>query len=135
MFLDLTAFIELIPTSKAYLLTALATTWGPGNARQYATWPLIATIFCAEDATYLRFNWTQNIGWRCQSFAIGRACLAIAGVRTFILKLDESPKWIASRGQLDQAVSNIAEISRSNKSHFRVLANDPRAVPLDRPLV
>ena len=53
-------------------------------------------------------------------------------VHAFVPTLVESPEWVASRRKLDQAVSNIAEISRTNKSHFRLLTNDLRAVPVDK---
>lgn len=41
-------------------------------------------------------------------------------VRSFVLQTAESPKWLVTQGRLDDAVSSINTISRTNKSTFEI---------------
>ena len=40
----------------------------------------------------------------------------MAGIRGFLLKLEESPGWLIAQGRLDEAASSMAEVARVNQS-------------------
>ena len=63
------------------------------------------------------------MGWRYIDIVLGGLCLIMSIVRSLILGMHESPKWLVSKGRIDDAVTALNSISSKNKSEF---AADPQ---------
>ncbi|KAF4539073.1 Sugar transporter [Lasiodiplodia theobromae] len=119
--IDLTVFIEALPKTHTYLMTGLAATWGVGTAiGALIAWPLIANYSCPQDSTPATCHRSENMGWRYQYITVGGMCLVMAIVRIFIFRMEESPIWLASQGELTKAVANINRIATTNRSDHRL---------------
>lgn len=136
--IDLTVFIEALPKTHTYLMTGLAATWGvgtaigaligePSNVTNFqietddpTAWPLIANYSCPQDSTPATCHRSENMGWRYQYITIGGICLVMAIVRIFIFRMEESPIWLASQGELAKAVASINQIATANRSDHRL---------------
>ena len=81
-------------------------------------WPLVVNFCCPQGATSETCTKADNMGWRYLYIIIGCLCLIMSIVRSFALGMTESPKWLISQGNLDEAVASVNIISRLNKSSF-----------------
>lgn len=136
--IDLTVFIEALPRTHTYLMTGLAATWGLGTTigalidkpskgitfrigtDGLTAWPLIANYSCPQDSTPATCHRSDNLGWRYQYITVGAICLVMAVVRIFIFRMEESPIWLASQGELTKAVASINQIATANRSDHRL---------------
>ena len=71
------------------------------------------------------------MGWRYLYIILGGLCLVMSVLRTFALGMSESPKWLVSRGQLNEAVASINTISKVNKSTYVMMVDQLRPYELE----
>ncbi|KAF9883609.1 hypothetical protein FE257_003116 [Aspergillus nanangensis] len=123
--IDLTVLAECLPRKWGFLLTALACLWGLGNAiTGLIAWPLVVNFCCPTDATPDTCKKADNMGWRYLYIILGGLCLIMSLLRMLILGMNESPKWLVSRGKLDQAVNSVNAISQTNNSTYTMTIDD-----------
>lgn len=60
------------------------------------------------------------MGWRYLYIILGVLCLFMTILRSFSLRMSESPKWLVLQGRREEAVASINTISRINKSAYRM---------------
>ncbi|KAJ6098915.1 sugar transporter [Penicillium canescens] len=117
--IDLTVLAESLPRKWGFLLSALACLWGLGNTfTGLIAWPLVANFCCPDGATPATCTKSDNMGWRYLYIIIGCLCLVMSILRSFVLDMSESPKWLISQGKLNEAVVSINKISKINKSAY-----------------
>ncbi|OQE27976.1 hypothetical protein PENFLA_c005G10105 [Penicillium flavigenum] len=117
--IDLTVFAECLPRRWGFLLTGLVCLWGLGSAiTGLIAWPLVVNFCCPQHATSAICSKADNMGWRYLYIILGVFCLLMSILRTFVLGMSESPKWLASQGNREDAVVSINTISRVNKSTY-----------------
>lgn len=66
------------------------------------------------------------MGWRYLYIILGGLCLIMSVLRTFTLGMSESPKWLVSRGELNEAVASINTMSKLNKSTYVMMVDQLR---------
>lgn len=64
------------------------------------------------------------MGWRYLYITLGGLGLVMSIFRSFVLHSQESPKWLAANGRVEEAVVALNSISKSNKSQHRVTHED-----------
>ncbi|KAH6894047.1 MFS general substrate transporter [Coprinopsis sp. MPI-PUGE-AT-0042] len=109
---DSAIFLEFIPASHQYLLTVLSIWWAFGQLiGSLIAWPLIKNFSCASADDCPK---SSNMGWRYFIFTMGGLMLLLWGVRFFLFKLYESPKFLMGRGKDDEAVEVIHKLAGHN---------------------
>lgn len=83
-------------------------------------WPLVVNFCCPQGATPATCRKSDNMGWRYLYIILGVLCLFMAILRSFSLRMSESPKWLVLQGKRDEAVASVNTISRINKSAYRM---------------
>lgn len=81
-------------------------------------WPLVVNFCCPPGATPTTCRKPDNMGWRYIYIILGVLCLVMSVLRTFSLRMRESPKWLVSQGRREEAAASINTISRINKSSY-----------------
>ncbi|QLI72257.1 Major facilitator-type transporter hxnZ [Metarhizium brunneum] len=123
--IDLTVFIEALPKSKDYILAAIPLWWSLGGVVGcLIIWPLTVNFSCPQDSTPETCHSSQNMGWRYQYIAIGALSFIMASVRIFLLKMEESPKWLISQGRFDDAMTSLSRMAHVNKRATTITAGD-----------
>ncbi|KAE8140037.1 major facilitator superfamily domain-containing protein [Aspergillus pseudotamarii] len=103
------------------IFVVLAAFFGGGNS-----WPLVVNFCCPAGATPETCTKANNMGWRYLYIILGGLCLVMSVLRTFALGMSESPKWLVSRGELNEAVASINTISKVNKSTYVMMVDQLR---------
>ncbi|KAJ3512678.1 hypothetical protein NM208_g15290 [Fusarium decemcellulare] len=57
---------------------------------------------------------SDNMGWRYQYLVVGGISLIAALIRVFLIRMEESPKWLVSQGKHEKAVQTLQEMARTN---------------------
>ncbi|GAA5978630.1 hypothetical protein JCM10908_004429 [Rhodotorula pacifica] len=118
MVLDGAVFLEFIPNTHKYLLTLLSVWWAVGQVvASLICWAFIAKYSC--DTTLVgidgyRCDRNTNPGWRYSMYTLGAMMLFLWGLRFFILPMHESPKFLVSIGQDEEAVRVIHAVAKKN---------------------
>lgn len=73
----------------------------------------------------------SNMGWRYLMFTTGAFTLSVFFVRFFIFNFQESPKFLVSRGQDDEAIKALEHIAKVNKRVCGLSKQDFDALALD----
>lgn len=81
-------------------------------------WPLVVEFCCPNGTNSETCARSDNMGWRYIDIILGGLCLIMSIVRSLILGMHESPKWLVSKGRVDDAVRALNSISSKNKSEF-----------------
>ncbi|GMG20154.1 unnamed protein product [Ambrosiozyma monospora] len=106
---DVSVFLEYLPSKYHYLNTSMAAWWGVGQTiANLISWAF-SSKFCSDPD-----NCTSklNRGWR-YCWYVNSAIVLVAGlIRLFVLKLDETPKFLISVGKDEEAYEAIMKISR-----------------------
>lgn len=124
---DSAIFLEFIPGSHQYLLTVLSIWWAFGQLLgSLIAWPLISNYSCEQDAPSCPRS--QNMGWRYFLFAMGGLMLLLWGVRFFVFKLYESPKYLMGRGKDQQAVDVVHFVAAKNGRSSNLSVEDLRSL-------
>jgi MFS family permease len=118
MVLDGAVFLEFIPNTHKYLLTLLSVWWAVGQVvASLICWVFIAKYSCDTERVGIdgyRCDRNTNAGWRYSMYTLGAMMLFLWGLRFFILPMHESPKFLVSIGQDEEAVRVIHEVARKN---------------------
>ncbi|KAJ4500165.1 MFS general substrate transporter [Lentinula lateritia] len=102
-------FLEFIPQSHQWLLTLLSAWWALGQLfASLIAWPLIGNFSCtsADDCPK-----SSNMGWR---YTFGGVTLIMWILRYIVFDLQESPKYLISKGQDEKAIKVLEHIARVN---------------------
>ncbi|GAA5967349.1 hypothetical protein JCM8115_006115 [Rhodotorula mucilaginosa] len=118
MVLDGAVFLEFIPNTHRYLLTLLSVWWAIGQVvASLICWAFLAKYSCDTERVGIdgyRCDRNTNAGWRYSMYTLGAMMLFLWGLRFFILPMHESPKFLVSIGQDEEAVRVIHEVARKN---------------------
>ncbi|KAJ7601095.1 MFS general substrate transporter [Mycena floridula] len=110
---DSAVFLDLVPGTHQYLLTVMAIFWCLGQLLiSLLAWPLIANFSCSQTATTCTRE--SNMGWRYLLFTLGAITLLLWGIRFFVFKLVESPRWLIGVGRDSEAVTAIHQLAAFN---------------------
>ena len=110
---DAAIFLEFLPGSKQYMLTIMSIWWGLGQiVTNLIAWPLLGNFSCQENQAVCTRE--QNMGWRYLLFAMGGIILVLFGIRIFVFKLYESPKYLIGRNMDEKAVEIIHNVAAYN---------------------
>ncbi|TIB82478.1 membrane transporter [Wallemia mellicola] len=112
-------FLEFLPQKQQWLLTFLSSFWSVGQLiSSVAIWGFVSQSkwSCTQElADAGNCNWDTNAGWRYGLFVVGGFTLFMFTIRTIILPIKESPKYLLSQGQDEAAVAVIEHIAKKNK--------------------
>lgn len=100
------------------------------DADMVIAWPLLVNFSCSG-TTPDTCPRSENMGWRYLYITLGGLCLLMAIGRALVLSGSESPKWLVSRGNVEEAVVVLNQISLANKSEHRVTAAQFNVLPQD----
>ena len=117
---DSALFLEFIPMEHQGLLTLLSLFWPVGSViAALLSWALIPPHSCSPDWTSCPSQF--NRGWRYVIFCLGLLTLLMLVSRKFIIfDLLESPKFLISRGEIEQAVTTLKVLAQQNKKRVHL---------------
>ncbi|KUL82554.1 hypothetical protein ZTR_09172 [Talaromyces verruculosus] len=117
--IDLAVLSEALPRAWMFLLTGLACVWGLGSAvTGLIAWPLVVAFCCPNGATPETCSRSDNMGWRYLQILLGGLCLVMSLIRSFVIGMKGSPKWLVTKGRIEEAVAAINSISKTNESEY-----------------
>ncbi|KAJ5157497.1 glucose transporter, partial [Penicillium canariense] len=112
---DSMIFLEFVPGSHQYLLTALSAWWNLGQlVVSLITWVFLANYSCPTDATPATCPRQSNMGWRYTMITLGAMALAFTFIRMFLFKIPETPRFLLSQGRDEDAVDAVNYVARQN---------------------
>ncbi|GAA5883780.1 hypothetical protein JCM3774_005672 [Rhodotorula dairenensis] len=118
MVLDGAVFLEFIPNTHKYLLTLLSVWWAVGQVvASLICWVFIAKYSCDTERVGIdgyRCDRNTNAGWRYSMYTLGAMMLFLWALRFFLLPMQESPKFLVSIGQDEEAVRVIHAVAKKN---------------------
>ncbi|KAI9740162.1 MAG: hypothetical protein M1834_004740 [Cirrosporium novae-zelandiae] len=117
--LDTTVFLEYLPRSKQWVLTAFAAWWGVGQTVA----GLFAWVFmclcsvsrnpdfsCPDDGSPC--TKANNMGWRYLYYVNGGLVLLMSIARVLVVRLNETPKYWLGENRDDQVMEILERISK-----------------------
>ncbi|ETS83213.1 hypothetical protein PFICI_05089 [Pestalotiopsis fici W106-1] len=108
-------FLEFIPESHQYLLTALSVWWIFGQlVVSLIGWGFIANFTCPSNTTTGTCLREDNMGWRYVMFTLGSITVAAALLRIFVFRMPESPRYLLAKNRDAEAVEAVNFIARFN---------------------
>ncbi|KAJ5894352.1 hypothetical protein N7495_006043 [Penicillium taxi] len=112
---DSMIFLEFVPGSHQYLLTALSAWWNLGQLIvSLLAWVFLANFSCPTDATPANCSRKDNMGWRYTTITLGGLALAFTFIRIFLFKMPETPRYLLSQGRDQDAVDAVNYVARQN---------------------
>ncbi|KAJ5672345.1 hypothetical protein N7507_001472 [Penicillium longicatenatum] len=112
---DSMIFLEFVPGSHQYLLTALSAWWNLGQLIvSLLAWVFLANFSCPTDATPAACSRSENMGWRYTMITLGGLSLAFTFIRMFLFKLPETPRYLLSQGRDQDAVDAVNYVAKQN---------------------
>ncbi|VEU21866.1 DEKNAAC102879 [Brettanomyces naardenensis] len=109
--IDISVFMEYLPSKYQYLNTTMAAWWGVGQTiAALMAWAFIPNNSCSPDATTCTSR--ENRGWRYVWYVNSAMILFVGLVRLFILRLKETPKFLVSNGRDREAYENLLSIAK-----------------------
>ncbi|CAG8217498.1 unnamed protein product [Penicillium olsonii] len=112
---DCMIFLEFVPGSHQYLLTALSAWWNLSQLIvSLVAWVFLANFSCPTDATPETCSRSNNMGWRYTLITLGGLALAFTFIRIFVFKLPETPRYLLSQGRDEDAVNAVNHVARQN---------------------
>ncbi|KAL4866540.1 hypothetical protein BDV12DRAFT_210376 [Aspergillus spectabilis] len=112
---DSMIFLEFVPGSHQWLLTALSAWWNLGQLIvSLLAWVFLANYSCPADATPDSCARSENTGWRYTLIALGALSLAFTFIRIFVFKMPETPRYLLSQGNDQAAVDAVNYVARQN---------------------
>ena len=110
--MDSAIFLEFLPASHQYLLAVLSVTWAISQViANLIAWPLLGNLTCQVGQECTR---SANMGWRYFLITIGGLTLVMFLARFLLFTIYESPKYLAARGDDEEAVRVIYKVARRN---------------------
>ncbi|KAK7059875.1 major facilitator superfamily domain-containing protein [Favolaschia claudopus] len=121
---DSSIFLEFVPASHQYLLTVLSIWWAFGQLLgSLVAWPLIGNYSCTPPSCPR----ASNQGWRYFLYAMGGLMIFFWGIRFFVFKLYESPKYLMGTGKDEEAVAVVHKVAAYNGKTSELSIEDLRA--------
>ncbi|KAJ5583939.1 hypothetical protein N7450_006603 [Penicillium hetheringtonii] len=112
---DSMIFLEFVPGSHQYLLTALSAWWNLSQLIvSLVAWVFLANFTCPTDATPETCRRQENMGWRYTLIVLGGLALAFTFIRIFVFKLPETPRYLLSQGRDQETVEAVNYVARQN---------------------
>ncbi|PYH80965.1 Clavaminate synthase-like protein [Aspergillus uvarum CBS 121591] len=112
---DSMIFLEFVPGSHQWLLTALSAWWNLGQLIvSLVAWVFLANFSCAADSTPETCRRGDNMGWRYTLITLGGLSLAFTLIRTFVFTLPETPRYLLSKGRDQAAVDAVNHVATAN---------------------
>ncbi|EAU30752.1 conserved hypothetical protein [Aspergillus terreus NIH2624] len=112
---DSMIFLEFVPGSHQWLLTALSAWWNLGQLIvSLLAWVFLANYSCPTDATPETCVRRENMGWRYTLITLGALSLAFTFIRIFVFRLPETPRYLLSQGKDQAAVDAVNYVARQN---------------------
>ncbi|KAF5005661.1 hypothetical protein FDECE_7917 [Fusarium decemcellulare] len=109
-------FLEFLPASHQYLLTAISAWWIFGQLIvSLIGWVLIANFSAPGDSVPGTVRIEDNMGWRYVMFTLGGIAILIPILRPFIFKMPESPRNLLARGRDADVVESVNFVARANR--------------------
>ncbi|GAW04846.1 sugar transporter [Lentinula edodes] len=122
---DSAVFLDLVPGTHQYLLTVMSVWWCLGQlVVSLLAWPLIANFSCASSTNCTR---SENMGWRYLLFILGALTLLLWGIRFFVFKLFESPRFLVGIGKDAEAVEVIRMLAEYNSKTSNLTVDQLKA--------
>ncbi|KAL2812183.1 hypothetical protein BJX63DRAFT_421922 [Aspergillus granulosus] len=113
--IDSMIFLEFVPGSHQWLLTALSAWWNLGQLIvSLLAWVFLANFNCPTDATPDTCSRADNMGWRYTLITLGALSLAFTFIRIFVFKMPETPRYLLSQGKDQAAVDAVNYVARQN---------------------
>ena len=123
--MDATIALEFLPQNRRFLVSLLSM-WQPigvvvssaiayGTAARYRCdykLPSCKAVASGEACCTL----SSNMGWRYEVIVIGAITLVIFGLRFFVFKFYESPKFLLSKGLTQEAIGVLHRIAKYNNA-------------------
>lgn len=107
---DVSVFLEYLPSKYQWMNTTMALFWGVGQTiAALISWAFIPNNSC-DGPDYCPSH--INRGWRYCWFVNSGICFAAALIRLFVLKMDETPKFLVSTGRDAEAFAILQKISQ-----------------------
>lgn len=111
---DSALFLEVLPTSKKWLLTVMSSWWALGQViTNLISWGLIGNYSCSTEEGEVCYK-ANNQGWRYFLYTMGGLTL-IMFLSRFLFGVLESPRYYIARGDDAKAVEIIHKIAKINK--------------------
>lgn len=126
--IDALVFLEILPSNYNFLVTFFACFWSLGQLLAY----IVAYIFmvpkkwnsCSTDLAICELS--QNRGWRYVWYVDSAIILVFAVIR-LLLKLDETPKYLASNNRDEEAIELLNKIATKYNRKFSLSVEQLRA--------
>lgn len=110
---DVSVFLEYLPSKYQYLNTSMALWWGIGQTLvSLLSWALIPNYSCKDTAHCIS---SENRGWRYTWYINSVMVLIGALLRLFVVRLKETPKFLVTHGRDEEAYNVI--MSYAQKYH------------------
>ncbi|KAH7304309.1 membrane transporter [Stachybotrys elegans] len=107
--LDVTVFLEYLPSNKQHVLTLLAGWWGIGQTfTGLMAWAFLPRYSCESTNTCTRAN---NMGWRYVYWTCCSVVFVMSLLRVFIVRLNETPKYRLADGKDEEAFEIVQKLS------------------------
>ncbi|KAI5459038.1 major facilitator superfamily domain-containing protein [Mariannaea sp. PMI_226] len=109
--LDITVFLEYLPSHKQWILTSLALWWGFGQAiagfiawgfLTPAKWNCVSVDVCTRD---------NNMGWRYVMWTSGAIVFIMSILRITVIRLKETPKFLLGEGKDAEVIEVLQSIA------------------------
>ncbi|KAL4915023.1 hypothetical protein BDW62DRAFT_219680 [Aspergillus aurantiobrunneus] len=108
-------FLEFVPASHQYLLTALSAWWNLGQLIvSLLAWVFLAHFACPTDSSPETCSRSENMGWRYTLITLGGLALAFTFTRILVLKMPETPRYLLSQGKDQAVVDAVNHVARQN---------------------
>lgn len=121
--IDGTLFLECIPPSKQSYLTLLSLWWPAGQVlTSLVAFLLLPSASCSAPGP-IDCPFESNKGWRNVSFVIGGLVLLMCMFR-YIFNLQESPKYLISRGRYQEAIDVLNYLAERNGKSLNLSVSD-----------
>lgn len=121
---DSAIFLEALPTSHKWLLTAMASWWSLGQlVANLVSWPLLGNYSC-DDALSVCYK-ADNKGWRYFLYTMGGLTLVLFIAR-FSFRVFESPQFYVGRGDDEKALEILHKIAKINGKDLLLTIDDFR---------
>ncbi|KAF4125472.1 Major Facilitator Superfamily [Geosmithia morbida] len=110
---DSAIFLEFLPRTHQYLLTVLSVDWALAQVvTNLVAWPLLGNLTCQQDRETCARG--ENMGWRYLLIIMGGLTLLMFLVRFAAFTIYESPKYLMSQGQDEEAVRVVHQVAKRN---------------------
>ncbi|KAF6015339.1 hypothetical protein HII13_000276 [Brettanomyces bruxellensis] len=107
---DVSVFLEYLPSKYQYLNTSMALWWGIGQTIvSLLSWAFMPNYSCKDEDNCMS---AVNRGWRYSWYVNSAIVLVGALLRLFVLKLQETPKFLVSNGRDEEAYNVLMSYAR-----------------------